>query len=80
MPCPGAERPRILALVSRAPGCGASRAEQKCTLWLVTEGSKSGRAATLQEQDEKASRVRFYSSSGSSGAGGWAFSRLHLSR
>ncbi len=56
---PRAERPRILALVSRAPGCGASRAEQKCTLWLVTGGSKSGRAATLQEQDEKASRVRF---------------------
>ena len=25
MPCPGRERPRILALVSRAPGCGASR-------------------------------------------------------
>ena len=30
---------------TRAPRCGASRAEQKCTLWLVTEGSKSGLSA-----------------------------------
>ena len=54
-------------------------AEESCTTCLITGGSKSGRVAGPQEQEERVDGV-VYSSSGWTGACGEGFSLLCLRR